>query len=222
MFISFEGVDGSGKTTQARQMVDYLRECGHDVLLTREPGGTPIGDQIRAILLDNMDNTEMNPRTELLLFCSSRAQLVAEIITPHLEGGGVVVCDRYIDSTYAYQGYGHGLDLASLRAVVGFATGGLIPDLTIFMNITPEDALNRRASGTLFGETWNRLDDMELDFHRRVYKGYREMLLAEPARFVEIDANSTQDEIQAQIRRVLAEWLDLSPVRHASRKDDRA
>ena len=216
MFITFEGGDGSGKTTQVRQTAEYLRNNGYDVLLTREPGGTSIGDQIRGILLDNMDNTEMHARTELLLFCASRAQLVAEVITPHLEKGGVVISDRYVDSTYAYQGYGHGLDVDKLRKVVTFATGGLIPDLTIYLDITPEDALRRRASGTLFGETWNRLDDMEMAFHQRVYKGYRNLVLAEPARFAEIKAADTPENIQIAIRKRLAEYLNLPPIRPAT------
>lgn len=218
MFISFEGMDGSGKTTQARLTADSLRASGHNVLLTREPGGTPIGDQIRRVLLDNMENTEMDARTELLLFCASRAQLVAEVIIPHLQRGGVVISDRYIDSTYAYQGYGHGLNLKALKQVVSFATGGLVPDVTIYLEITPEDALRRRASGTLFGEEWNRLDDMDIDFHRRVYKGYRNLLLSEPARFVEVSAKGSEDSVQAAIRKVLAEWLDLSPTRQTDQQ----
>ncbi|GAB4523078.1 MAG: dTMP kinase [Anaerolineae bacterium] len=209
MFITFEGMDGSGKTTQVRQTADFLRERGFDVLLTREPGGTVVGDEVRKILLDEHE-TEIHPRTELLLFCASRAQLVHEIILPHLEGGGVVICDRYIDSTFAYQGYGHGLNLKALRSVVAFATGGLLPDVTLYLEITPEASLRRRAQGTLFGEAWNRLDDMDMSFHQRVYKGYRELLLAEPARFVEINALGTPDEVQTDIRRVLAEYLDLS------------
>jgi dTMP kinase len=210
MFITFEGVDGSGKSTQAQLTAEYLGQHGYDVLLTREPGGTPIGDQIRAILLDNMENTDMQARTELLLFCASRAQLVAEVITPHLESGGVVICDRYIDSTFAYQGYGHGLSLKALRDVVGFATSGLLPDLTVFLDITPEDALRRRASGTLFGQEWNRLDDMALEFHQRVYKGYRELALAEPARFVTIKAGGDPAAVQQSIRRALVEWFDFA------------
>lgn len=209
MFITFEGMDGSGKTTQARRTVEFLTQRGFNVLYTREPGGTPIGDQIRAVLLDNMENTEMNPRTELLLFCSSRAQLVAETITPHLEGGGIVICDRYIDSTFAYQGYGHGLNLRALKNVVSFATGGLLPDLTIFMDIDPDEAISRRAQGTLFGEDWNRLDNMDLEFHRRVYKGYQELILSEPARFQKISAVGEIDEVQDRIRHMLVEWLGL-------------
>lgn len=209
MFITFEGVDGSGKSTQARLLAAYLESRGYDVLLTRDPGGTPISDQIRGILLDNMENLEMHARTELLLFCASRAQLVAEVITPHLESGGVVIADRFIDSTYAYQGYGHGLNLKALRSIINFATGGLLPDVTLFLDIDPETALRRRAEGTLFGEDWNRLDDMTLDFHRRVYKGYNELILAEPARFVKISASGSEAGIQRALRRALAEYIDL-------------
>ncbi|GAB4332782.1 MAG: dTMP kinase [Phototrophicales bacterium] len=209
MFITFEGMDGSGKTTQAKLTVQFLKSCGYDVLYTREPGGTTISDQIRAILLDNMENTHMHARTELLLFCASRAQLVAEVIIPHLEAGGVVVCDRYIDSTFAYQGYGHGLNLNALKSVVQFATGGLLPDVTIFLDIDPETALNRRAAGTLFGEAWNRLDDMAMEFHQRVYKGYRELLLSSPARFQEVDATGTIEQVQKRIQTLLAEWLEI-------------
>jgi dTMP kinase len=212
MFITFEGVDGSGKSTQIRMAIDYLRQCGQNVLPVHEPGGTSIGDQVRTILLDNMDNTEMHARTEVLLFCASRAQLVEESISPHLESGGVVVCDRYIDSTYVYQGYGHGQNLDSLRKIVGFATNGLIPDLTIFLDIDPETALRRRSEGTLFGEDWNRLDDMNLEFHKRTYKGYQELMLREPARFVKVNASNPPDKVHVDIRKVLAEWLKLPKV----------
>jgi len=213
MFITFEGVDGSGKSTQARLTGDFLAQLGFDVLTTREPGGTPIGDQVRGILLDNMENTEMHARTELLLFCASRAQLIAEKISPHLEKGGIVLCDRYIDSTLAYQGFGHGLNLKALKNVINFATGGLLPDVTLFLDITPEQSLRRRAKGTLFGEDWNRLDDMDLSFHKKVYKGYRELILAEPARFVSINADDSPENIQESIRKTLTEWIDFSKAK---------
>lgn len=198
MFITFEGLDGSGKTTQARQIAAYLREHGHDVLLTREPGGTSIGDQIRTIL-HSLDNTAMHPHAELLLYNASRAQLVGEVLRPHLEAGGIVICDRFYDSTLAYQGYGHKLDLKTLKAIVNFATGGLKPDLTIYLDITPEDGLLRRKQASLFGEEWNRLDDMELDFHRRVYKGYQALMKSEAKRFARISAMQTVEQIQAEV-----------------------
>lgn len=214
MFITFEGVDGSGKTTQVSQTADYLREQGYDVLATREPGGTPIGDQIRELLLENKDDPDIHAHTELLLFCASRAQLIAEVVLPHLRAGGIVISDRYTDSTYAYQGYGHGLNVDKLKQINDFATTGLHPDLTIFLDITPKEALKRRAAGTLFGQTWNRLDDMDIAFHERVYKGYREMILADPARFTEVDATVAPEVIQAKIRDVLAEALAMPTDNH--------
>src|SRR4030095_1094272 len=142
MFITFEGPDGSGKTTQVAQIAERLRKAGYNVLHAREPGGTAIGDQIRDILHD-MENKNMTPRAELLLYNASRAQIVAEAIRPHLKAGGVVICDRFYDSTMAYQGYGHGLDLNTLRTIVDFATDGLRPDLTFYLDISPTEGIQR-------------------------------------------------------------------------------
>lgn len=215
MFVTFEGMDGSGKTTQVRQTAAYLRGLGFDVLLTREPGGTLIGDQVRAVLLkqastgeDNLPRTQMHPHTELLLFCASRAQLVAEVIHPHLQRGGLVISDRYIDSTFAYQGYGHGLDLKALRQVIHFATGGLMPDLTIYLDIPPAESLKRRAAASLFGEEWNRLDEMEIAFHQRVYAGYKALLKKDPKRWLRVDARESIEHVQAQIVAALQQRLN--------------
>jgi dTMP kinase len=209
MFITFEGVDGSGKTTQVRELIPFLSDQDYDAKKVREPGGTVIGDEIRRLLLQDFDNAELHPRGELLLFCASRAQLIADVIQPHLEGGGVVISDRYIDSTYAYQGYGHGINLKTLKQINTFATGGLLPDVTFFLDIEPETALKRRAEGMLFGEEWNRMDAKELAFHQRVYTGYKELMLAEPARFVRINADQPQPTVQQAIRAAIAEWLPL-------------
>lgn len=203
MFITFEGLDGSGKTTQIQRAAAWLRAAGHDVLLMREPGGTAIGDQIRAVLHD-LNNAEMHPRAELLLYNASRAQLVAQALRPHLAAGGLVLCDRFYDSTLAYQGYGHGLELDALRAIVTFATGGLRPDLTVLLDITPEEGLRRRRQASLFGEEWNRLDDMELDFHRRVYTGYQALAQAEPGRWASVDASGSLDAVAAAVRALLS------------------
>jgi dTMP kinase len=137
MFITFEGPDGSGKTLQMKPTVKFLRSCGHTVYPAREPGGTSIGDQVREILM-KMENTSMLPRTETLLFCAARAQLVEEVIQPHLAKGEIVLLDRYADSTLAYQGYGHQNDIDLIRKVLDFATGGLYPDLTFLFDLDPE------------------------------------------------------------------------------------
>lgn len=199
MFISFEGTEGSGKSTQIKEIYAALRDEGYDVLLTREPGGTDISMQIRTILLENLENKDMQPRAELLLFCASRAQLVGQVIQPYLENGGIVLCDRYADSTLAYQGYGHGLPVPALQEILQFATGGLYPDLTVYLDLTPEKGLERRRQGQLFGEDWNRLDDMELDFHQRVYDGYRTIIEQDKGRFLSINADQTQAAVKADI-----------------------
>lgn len=202
MFITFEGTEGCGKTTQQVALVEYLINAGYDVLTTREPGGTPIGDQIRAVLLDPKNST-IHQRTEILLFQASRAQLVEQVIRPQLQRGGVVVCDRYADSTIAYQGYGYQLDLALLRSLVHFATGGLVPDLTLLLDLEVEEGLRRRTNK---GEI-NRLDAYALEFYQRVRTGYHEMARAEPGRWVIIAANQPPDLVKAAIRQVVLRRL---------------
>ncbi len=206
MFITFEGPDGGGKTTQVAMTVETLKARGYHVLLTREPGGTAIGDQIRHVLHD-MKNQAMHPRTELLMYSASRAQIVEEVIKPHMAGGGLVICDRFFDSTYAYQGYGHGLDLNQLKLITEFATGGLKPDLTVLLDIAPEDSLQRRLSALDKGGEWNRLDAMALDFHKRVRDGYHALVAAEPNRWVVINAAQSVEKVQADILAVLEKRL---------------
>jgi dTMP kinase len=197
-FITFEGPDGGGKTLQAARLVEHLKEHGFDTLLTREPGGTPISDQIRDIL-GSLGNTAMDPRTEFLLFSAARAQHVSQTIGPHLEKDGVVVCDRYFDSSLAYQGFGHQLDLATLRNVTTFATGGLVPDLTLLLDLPVEQGLQRRQQG---GD-WNRLDAYELAFHQRVRQGYAQLATDDPGRWVKIDAARESDDVWSDIRTVV-------------------
>ncbi|RLC81811.1 MAG: dTMP kinase [Chloroflexi bacterium] len=199
VFITFEGPDGSGKTTQIRLLAEWLREQGHEVVLTREPGGTEIGDQIRTVLHDPY-NTAMDARTEILLYSASRAQHVAQLIRPSLAAGKIIISDRYADSTLAYQGYGRGLDLEVLRAVTSFATGGLTPALTVYLNITPEEGLQRRRLG---GDEWNRLDAEALEFHQRVRAGYLELVKQGTERWAVIDAARSVEEVQAEIRTVV-------------------
>ncbi len=195
MFITFEGPDGSGKSTQLRMLASALREEGRDIVTTREPGGTEIGDQIRAVIM-NMKNKAMDPRTELLLFNASRAQLVEELIRPSLAAGKVILCDRYADSTMAYQGYGHGLDKDELRRLLNFATGGLKPDLTLLFDISAEAGLKRRLSNH---DEWNRMDDYALQFHERVRGGFLELAAADPERWVVIDADRDPGVIHAEV-----------------------
>lgn len=208
MFITLEGPDGSGKTSQVQPLADHLRSRGYTVFSTREPGGTGIGDQVREILMA-MRNTKMNPRTETLLFCSARAQLVAEVIRPHLEKGEVVISDRYADSTLAYQGYGHGNDLDQLRQVLAFATGGLIPDLILLLDIDAKEGLSRRKSG---GGEWNRMDDYQLELHQRVRKGYLELAAADSGRWVVIDASQPGDMVQSSIREAVDRVFPVKPL----------
>jgi dTMP kinase len=202
MFITFEGPEGSGKTSQIFPLADFLRESGYQVVTSREPGGTEIGDQVRDILT-SLKNTKMKPRTEILLFQSARAQLVEQCIRPALAEGSVVLCDRYGDSTLAYQGYGHGTDLTDLRWLINFATGGLWPDLTLLLDIDPEIGLQRKRSG----QEWNRLDAYELAFHQRVWQGYHELARLDPGRWVILDANQSKSAIQAQLRQVILDRL---------------
>jgi dTMP kinase len=194
LFITFEGPEGSGKTTQLKLLAEWLRERGCDVLATREPGGTAISEAIRGILLDPT-HTEMHPEAEILLFSAARAQIVAQVIRPHLQGGGIVLCDRYADSTLAYQGYGRGLDLDTLRAITAFATGGLVPDLTIYLDIAIEKGLRRKVP-----QEWNRLEAQALAFHQRVREGYLEMAASEPNRWLSVDAFQPIADIQAAIK----------------------
>ena len=198
MFITFEGPDGSGKTSQLPLLANTLRVAGYHILATREPGGTLIGDQVRAIL-SNLENKSMHPRTEILLFQASRAQHVEEAIRPFLQAGGTVICDRYADSTIAYQGYGHQVDLGELHQIVNYATGGLQPDLTLLFDLDVEVGLRRRAAG---GE-WNRLDDYELAFHRRVRAGYHILSAAEPERWVTIEADQPPGRVQEAVAAVV-------------------
>ena len=204
LFITFEGPDGSGKSTQIALLAERLRDLGHDVCLTREPGGTLIGDQVRGVLHD-LKNTAMQPRAEILLYSASRAQLVGELIRPHLERGGAVLCDRYADSTLAYQGYGHGLDLDVLRTITRFATGGLTPDLTLLLDVEAEAGLRRRKAG---GD-WNRLDAYDLEFHRRVRQGYFKLAEAEPERWVVVNAEAGVEELAERIWGEVAGRLEM-------------
>ena len=202
MFIALEGPEGSGKSSQLPDLAEFLSGQGWDVLTTREPGGTPIGDQIRQILM-RLDNQELHPRTEILLFLASRAQLVEQVIKPALREGKLVLCDRFGDSTLAYQGYGHGIDLATLRAMLAFATDNLKPDLTLLLDVDVEIGLQRKRKE----DEWNRLDAYELAFHQRVREGYHELCRQEPERWRVIDAMQPKEAVQIALRQAVMQFL---------------
>ncbi len=200
MFITLEGPEGSGKTSHIPHLVEYLREKGYTVFPTREPGGTSISEQIRDILHD-LKNAEMHPRTETLLYQAARAQIVEQAIRPRLALGEIVLSDRYADSTIAYQGYGHQQDLEQVRALIRYATGGLVPDLTILLDLDVEVGLKRKTN------EWNRLDAYTVEFHQRVRKGYLELAKQEPGRWVVVDAEQSWEKVQSGLRKVIERWL---------------
>lgn len=199
MFITLEGPEGSGKTSHIPHLVEYLREQGHVVFPTREPGGTSISEQVRDILHD-MKNAEMHPRTETLLYQSARAQIVEQVIKPRLNDGEIVISDRYYDSTIAYQGYGHQQNLEEIRALVKYATGGLSPDLTILLDLDIEVGLKRKTQNEV---EWNRMDAYTVEFHKRVRNGYLEMVKQEPKRWVVVNSDQKWESVQEELRKVI-------------------
>lgn len=201
LFITLEGPEGSGKTTQSKRLADFLKERGYQVLCTREPGGTTISEQIREVILSN-DNHSIRDETEALLYSAARAQIVGEVIRPALAEGKIVLCDRYADSTLAYQGYGLGLDLEALRAITRFATGGLVPDLTFYIDIPVEDGIARKRTGAM-----NRLDRKAIEYHARVRAGYLAMAAAEPGRWVIVDGTRPVEVVQSEMRKRLERAL---------------
>lgn len=202
MFITFEGMDGSGKSTQAQLFGEYLcaRYGAGNVVMTREPGGTAIGEQIRDIV-HNMRNQEMSPLAEFLLYNAARAQVVAQIIRPALEQGKVVVSDRYGDSTLVYQGYGRQLDLEMVRNVINYATGGLKPDLTFYLDVKIEEGLARRTNGHSRGEELNRMDTQTREFYERVRRGYEILLRENPTRWIRLDGTRPIEQVRLDLQK---------------------
>jgi dTMP kinase len=208
-FIVFEGVEGAGKTTQIQQTATWLQDwCGVDrsIVMTREPGGTSLGQKIRQLLLDD-PNGWIDRRTELLLYGADRAQHVESVIRPHLDRGDIVLCDRFTDSTIAYQGYGRGFDRAEIDRVNQLATGGLESDLTLWLDLDVTVGLQRVA---LRGQP-DRMERATLDFHQRVRQGYQDLANIYPERIVRIDANRSEIDIQAEIQQILNQigWLKI-------------
>lgn len=200
MFITLEGPEGSGKTSHIPHLVEFLREKGYTVFPTREPGGTSIGEQIREVL-HSMKNTEMHPRTETLLYQAARAQFVEQVIKPRLSDGEIVISDRYADSTLAYQGYGHRQNVEEVHALIKYATGGLVPDLTIYLDVDIETGLKRKKNS----DEWNRMDAYTVEFHERVRAGYLALAISE--RWVTVDAAKDWDTVQENLKAVLRERL---------------
>ncbi|MBE0465624.1 MAG: dTMP kinase [Candidatus Desulforudis sp.] len=192
-FIVFEGIDGVGKTTQLFTLFHELRGRSRKVVLTREPGGTPVGEAIRRVLLD-AENQEMTPETEALLYAAARAQFVSKVVRPTLERGEVVLSDRFVDSSLAYQGYGRGLDLEKLAQVNMLATGGLRPDLTILLDMPVVTALGRLEVGRR-----DRLELEDTDFYDRVRRGYRRLASADPGRYLVLDADREVEVLAAAV-----------------------
>ena len=189
--IAFEGVEGAGKSTQLDLLRDELERRGHEVVVTREPGGTPVGERVRAVLLDPA--VDLDPRAEALLFAAARAQLVEQVIRPALERGAVVLCDRYLDSSLAYQGGGRGLGRGPVEEVNRFATGGLLPDLVVLLDLDPAEGLGRHAARR------DRIEVEGLGFHRRVRDAFRELAAGDPDRFAVVDGAAPADRVAAGV-----------------------
>jgi len=200
MFIAFEGGEGAGKSTQETLLADYLTARGHEVVRTREPGGTPAGEAIRAVVL-SPEYEGLDDRAEALLFAASRGEHVARVIRPALERGAIVVCDRYIDSSVAYQGAGRNLGMDAVRELSLWATNALLPDLTIVLDIDPEIGLSRLHSR-------DRLEGQPLDYHRRVRQAFLDLAAAEPAKYVVIDATQDTSVMADQVRAAVDARLD--------------
>lgn len=204
IFINFEGMDGCGKTTQLRRLAARLRQAGRDVVETVEPGGTPIGEQIRQILL-NPTNDQLSSRAEMLLYFASRAQNVEERILPALEAGRIVLSDRFTDSTMAYQGCGRGLGAENVRMLDRFACRGLSPDLTLLIDIDLETSLGRaRARNISEQQLQTRMDEQSVDFYRAVRAAYHRMAADEPQRFRLVDGRAGMDEVEARVWEAVA------------------
>lgn len=207
MFITFEGIEGSGKTTQVKHVADFLRKKGHDCVITREPGGTPIGEKIRAILLDPASKG-MSALTELLLYTADRVQHVKELLGPSLAAGKTVLCDRYFDATLVYQGYARGLDMELIEQLHKLLLAGLRPDITFLLDLPPETGLSRAWAQINNGNRTGRESRFEkeaLSFHEKVRSGYLTLARKEPERFRIIDACRDVDDVQQEILKVFAQ-----------------
>jgi dTMP kinase len=201
--IVFEGVEGCGKTTQMHLCSQWLESLNISVVLTREPGGTELGKDLRRLLLSKSANKLVSEITELLLYAADRAQHIEEELKPNLATGKFILCDRYTDSTIAYQGYGRGLDMSLINNLNQIATGGLKSDITIWLDVDVEVGLSRKRGQTKL----DRIEQETMDFHRRVQQGYTELAVSNPSQIVRIDGNYSQDIVQKNIQEILQKRL---------------
>lgn len=202
MFFSFEGPDGSGKTTQIKLLKEFLEKRGYEVLITREPGGTNISEQIRSIILDK-NNSEMDSITEAMLYAASRAQHVSELIKPALEEGKIIISDRFVDSSIVYQGIGRNLGIDFVKRINDIAIQGIMPNITFLLKISPKEGLKRRFSSN----ECNRLDMEKVEFHNKVYEGYLKLESLYPERIIGVDATKSIEEVHYAIVKVIEDKL---------------
>lgn len=198
-FITIEGCEGVGKTYQTNLLKQYCREMGYDVVFTREPGGSDIAEQIRKIILD-ANNSDMDDLCEAFLYAASRIQHLKDIVKPALNEGKVVICDRYVDSSYVYQGIGRGLGLDKIVKLNEIAVGDYMPEFTVFLDLSPENAFKRKGGA----DSNDRMEAIGYDFHLKVYEGYKRLIAENPARFEVIDASGAKEQTQAKLRAALA------------------
>lgn len=206
LFITLEGIDGCGKSTQREMLAEKLKSRGFEIVVTREPGGTVIGEGIRQLLVSDA-SVHIAPTTELLLYVAARAQHVAELIRPSVDAGRIVISDRYTDSTVAFQGYGRGLDLDVIESLNRFATTGLKPDLTIVFDLDPNTARSRSVSRPV-GGLLGAFDEQHADFHERMRAGYLKMAKNDPSRIRVVDASGSADETHGQVMSVVLEKIE--------------
>ena len=197
-FITIEGTDGSGKSTQIELLMDYLRKKGADVIFTREPGGTQISEKIREIILD-VNNSEMTGITEALLYAAARSQHVEEKIIPAIEAGKIIICDRFVDSSIAYQGAARGLGAEKIMGINEAALHGIMPDMTLFFDLSPEKGILRKKNERAL----DRLEKEKMDFHEKVYEGYKNLCKKYPERIKPIDADRSIDEVHSEVIEVI-------------------
>ena len=212
MFISFEGIEGSGKTTQIKHLDTFLRNNGHDCVITREPGGTRIGEKIRAILLDPASK-DMDPLTELLLYTADRAQHIRELVLPFLSAGKTVLCDRFYDATVVYQGFARGLDIGLINTLHRLLFENLKPDITLLLDLPPEKGLLRAWKQIENGDRESvetRFEEEKRSFHHMVRSGYLELARLEPQRFKVIDASMEENQVRNEIIKILSIEINLN------------